>query len=122
MTVSSCRPPREPDAACDCDSVYAILLHDEGYRVETAVDGQDGLDRLACEPDLILLDLMMPFMDGREFLRRMRGRTEQADTPVIVISAAAEGLTVAGAQAVMQKPFDAQALLRHVSGLLAPAG
>ena len=80
------------------------------------------MDRLACEPDLILLDLMMPFMDGREFLRRMRGRTEQADTPVIVISAAAEGLTVAGAQAVMQKPFDAQALLRHVSGLLAPAG
>ena len=52
-------------------ALYTTLLRGEGYRVETAIDGQDGLNQLGCAPDLILLDLMMPFRDGNEFLRRL---------------------------------------------------
>jgi DNA-binding response OmpR family regulator len=102
--------------------LYTTLLTDEGYRVETATDGQDGLNQLGCAPDVILLDLMMPFMDGPEFLRRLRRLAKHARTPVIVLSANYTGATYQGAQAVMQKPFDADVLLRCVSGLLAPTG
>ena len=98
--------------------LYATLLKDDGYRVAMAVDGQDGLDQLACEPDLIILDLLMPFMDGRQFLRRLRGLKEHRGTPVLVVTAGTEGTAVDGAQAVMQKPFDTDALLLRVSDLL----
>lgn len=98
--------------------LYATLLRDDGYRVAMAVDGQDGLDQLACEPDLIILDLLMPFMDGRQFLRRLRGLQEHRGTPVIVVTAGTDTTTVDGAQAVMQKPFDTDALLLRVSDLL----
>ena len=98
--------------------LYATLLQDDGYRVAMAVDGQDGLDQLACDPDLIILDLLMPFMDGRQFLRRLRGLAEHRGTPVLVVTAGTDGTTVDGAQAVMQKPFDTEALLRRVSDLL----
>jgi DNA-binding response OmpR family regulator len=100
-------------------TLYTTLLRDEGYRVESAVNGQDGLDHLSCAPDLILLDLMMPLMDGREFLRRLRGLATHAKTPVIVLSAHYAGSTFKGAQAVMQKPFEMDLLLGRVSGLLA---
>jgi len=102
-------------------SVYATLLLDEGYRVETAINGQDGLNQLSCAPDLILLDLMMPVMDGHQFLERLRGLAKHRHTPVVVLSAMYAGTTMQGAQAVMQKPFDMDALLGRVSGLLAPA-
>lgn len=99
--------------------LYTTLFTDEGYRVETATDGQDGLNQLGCAPDVILLDLMMPFMDGPEFLRRLRRMARHALTPVIVLSANYTGATYHGAQAVMQKPFDADLLLACVSRLLA---
>jgi DNA-binding response OmpR family regulator len=98
--------------------LYTTLFTDEGYRVETATDGQDGLNQLGCAPDVILLDLMMPFMDGPEFLRRLRRLAKHALTPVIVLSANYTGTTYQGAQAVMQKPFDADLLLGCVSRLL----
>lgn len=98
--------------------LYATLFQDDGYSVAMAVDGQDGLDQLACNPDLIILDLLMPFMDGRQFLRRLRGLAGHRRTPVLVVTAGTDGTTVDGAQAVMQKPFDTEALLRRVSELL----
>jgi CheY-like chemotaxis protein len=101
--------------------LYATMFHGEGYRVEMAVDGQDGLDRLSCHPDLIMLDLMMPVMNGQEFLRRLRTLANHATTPVVVVSAANAGATLKGAQGVVQKPFDVEALLGRVSGLLALA-
>jgi CheY-like chemotaxis protein len=102
--------------------LYSALLSDEGYRVETAIDGKDGLAHLTCSPDIILLDLLMPLMDGREFLRRLRKRAAQKLTPVLVISAIYDGSGIpAGAQAVMRKPFDALLLLEQMSRMLAPA-
>jgi CheY-like chemotaxis protein len=102
--------------------LYAALLHGAGYRVETAVDGQDGLNQLACNPDLILLDLMMPFMDGRQFLGRLRALPTHRQTPVIVITAARGEGPIDGAQAVMAKPFQIDELLNRVARLLPPAG
>jgi DNA-binding response OmpR family regulator len=98
--------------------LYATLLQDGGYSVAMAGDGQDGLDQLGCDPDLIILDLLMPLMDGRQFLGRLRGLAGHRRTPVLVVSAVSAGTTVDGAQAVVQKPFDTDALLRRVSDLL----
>jgi DNA-binding response OmpR family regulator len=98
--------------------LYETLLQDDGYQVATAVDGQDGLDQLACDPDLIILDLLMPLMDGRQFLRRLRGLPDHRSTPVLVVTAGNDRATVDGAQGVMQKPFDTDALLTRVSDLL----
>ena len=68
----------------------ADLLHDEGYVVMTAVNGQDALTRLRASdslPCVILLDLMMPVMSGPEFYHEMRNDPALADIPVVVISA-----------------------------------
>ena len=67
----------------------ADLLHDEGYAVMTAVNGQDALARLRVsdKPCVILLDLMMPVMSGTEFYDEMKHDPALADIPVVVISA-----------------------------------
>ena len=103
----------------------AEALADEGYAVRTATDGRRALDVLGTwRPDLILLDLMMPEMDGWTFRAEQRGRAELADIPVIVLSATRdlEARTEALAPAhVFSKPFDLNALLGAVEELL-PAG
>ena len=62
----------------------------EGFDVEEAGNGREALDRLdaGCHPSMIVLDLMMPVMDGWEFLRRMRARPDH-DTPVVVLTSMA---------------------------------
>jgi DNA-binding response OmpR family regulator len=101
--------------------LHTTLPRGEAYRVETAVDGQDALNQLGGALDLILLDQTMPFMDGSEYLRRLRRSAKHASTPVIILSAHCAGATFQGEQAVIQKPFDVDALLGRVSGLLALA-
>ena len=65
------------------------LLVGEGWEVGTAANGREGLERLDAEPPhLILLDLMMPEMDGFEFLTQLRQRAESAAVPVIIVTAA----------------------------------
>lgn len=98
-------------------SLCAEALGAQGYRVETAVDGHDGLDRLSSGPDLILLDLMMPRVDGYEFLRQLRKGSPDG-TPAVVMTATHGLLTLEGAQRVMHKPFELDALLGAVSELL----
>jgi CheY-like chemotaxis protein len=97
-------------------SIFATALRDEGYRVETAVDGRDALAHLGCAPDLITLDLTMPSMDGYEFLQRLRQLPLNALTPVLVVSAT--GGTPAGAQGVLEKPFEIEALFRRIAEML----
>jgi CheY-like chemotaxis protein len=66
------------------------LLHEYGYAAESAADGREALDKLAAPhgtPCLILLDLMMPGMDGREFRERQLGDPALSEIPVVVISA-----------------------------------
>jgi CheY-like chemotaxis protein len=102
--------------------LYRSMFVEEGYRVESAVDGQDALDRLQSEPDLIVLDLAMPWMDGHEFLRRLAGLPARARVPVLVVSAQLRGPKPEGATAVMRKPFEMDALLGEVARMLTLAG
>jgi DNA-binding response OmpR family regulator len=102
------------------DLCAIVLRDDDGYRVQTAVNGQDALDQLGCAPDLILLDLGMPIMDGREFVAQLRRVTKHEFTPVLVMTAALGTGPIQGTQGTIQKPFENEALLGRIAGLLAP--
>lgn len=99
------------------------LLSDEGYEVYTADSGPEGLDTLdATQPDLVVLDLMMPLMDGVSFAREMERRHRQV--PIIVLSGShdleqhAQDMGAAGA---VLKPFDIDDFLGVVRRALPPA-
>ncbi len=100
-------------------------LEQEGFHVLTAGDGQEALAVARREkPDLIVLDLMMPVMDGYEFLRRHR---QEAPTPVVLLTARVEetdkvlGLEL-GADDYVTKPFSPRELLARVRAVLRRAG
>ena len=126
------KPTTAPGAVCrvlvveDDLSLRALLasvLVDAGYRVLTAEHGRAALDLVdsGFAPDLILLDLWMPVMDGRAFLRAYRQRTA-ARVPVVVVTAALHAdAEVLGVDAVVGKPFDVDDLLATVERYLVPA-
>lgn len=100
------------------------VLEDEGYRVRMASNGQEALTHLAAErPDLVLLDIMMPVLDGREVLKRMRADAALNDVSVLVMSAAADpGVIGGGFNAFLPKPFDLDRLISAVHRLLGHQG
>ena len=94
------------------------LLGDEGYEVALAENGKEGLRQARQRrPGIIVLDLMMPVMNGWEFCEAQRMDPVLAEIPVIVISAAAQ-CPPAAADAFLPKPFDGERLIelvdRHV--------
>lgn len=94
-------------------------LADEGYIVDAAADGAEALDRVrAAKPDAILLDLMMPGVNGRQFLQRLRSDETYSAVPVLIMTAV-QGLELnlasIGASAIVQKPFDINDLLNKVA-------
>lgn len=95
------------------------VLADEGYVVDLASDGERALERVrAARPDAILLDLMMPGMNGRQFLQQLRAQPEYATVPVLIMTAV-HGLNVnlatLGASEVVEKPFEIDELLNKVA-------
>ncbi|MFN0071826.1 MAG: response regulator [Chloroflexota bacterium] len=98
-------------------------LEDEGYEIRLAVNGKEALCTLRNWPaHLIVLDLMMPTMDGWTFRDKQRDSVALADIPVIVMSAARNlvGQTERLAPAaILPKPFDLNALLTETERLLA---
>jgi CheY-like chemotaxis protein len=100
---------------------FALILTGLGYRVSTADNGQVALDYLRGErPSLIVLDLMMPVMDGYQFREAQRRDATLADIPVIVCSALGEahdGAAALNAAAYLRKPVDPGALLDAVRRL-----
>src|SRR5829696_6339865 len=95
------------------------VLTDEGYVVDLAVDGESALDSVhAARPDAILLDLMMPGMNGRQFLQALRDEPAYQAVPVLIMTAV-HGLEVnpatLGASEVVEKPFDVDELLNKVA-------
>jgi len=106
-------------------SLVKAYLTQEGFRVVTAGDGQEALFVTRYEkPDLILLDLMMPTMDGYEF---MRAHGKERDTPIILLTARMEendkvlGLEL-GADDYVTKPFSMRELTARVRAVLRRAG
>ncbi|MBW4594994.1 MAG: hybrid sensor histidine kinase/response regulator [Brasilonema angustatum HA4187-MV1] len=99
------------------------ILESEGYKVELISNGMDALEQIAQDPpDLILLDVMMPEIDGYEVTRRIRQNREISYIPILLITAyhdasVVEGLD-AGADDFIRKPFDHEELLARVRSML----
>jgi CheY-like chemotaxis protein len=92
------------------------FLQSEGFRVDLAREGAEGLERIAaCRPDLVLVDLLMPGMNGRQFLARLRAEAATRSLPVVLMTGSRPaGDTAAAADAVLQKPFELDDLLATV--------
>ncbi len=110
----------------EVDMVYALTLHLEAMNCEvlSAGDGQTGLDMARKEkPDLIILDLMLPKMDGYKVCRILKFDERYKKIPIIMFTARAQdqdkklGQEV-GADAYITKPFDSRVLLDKISALL----
>jgi two-component system phosphate regulon response regulator PhoB len=109
----------------DILTLVQLRLSRSGYEVVVARDGEEAL-RLAREkqPDLVVLDWMMPKASGLEVLRAIRAGAETAEIPVILLTARAsdaniaEGLA-AGADDYIAKPFSPQELATRIQGILA---
>ena len=101
-----------------------VNLEMEGYSVREAASAEEGLSALDDEPpDLILLDVMMPQVDGWEMLRRVQERHGVGAIPVVMFSGkvnehSAQEATARGAQGFVGKPFDPQQLIEHAKQLL----
>ena len=93
-----------------------LALEMEGYTVFTAVNGKQGLDLLPTipKPSLILLDLMMPVMNGWEFVDAISKDMTLATIPVVVVTAFPNGTNAIRAKSVMKKPVDLHTLLEVV--------
>ncbi|MBL8269909.1 response regulator [Steroidobacter sp.] len=104
--------------------VLQSILEDEGYRVATAINGKQALARLTeLTPDLIMLDYMMPILDGTQTLAAIRKHPTLARVPVIMMSSLEEAAvreTCTDYNSFMRKPFRAAAVLKTVAQLLGP--
>jgi len=123
--------PRMPGGTVlvvDDDPVIQKLLQVnfemEGYSVITAGDGEEGLAKAQAErPDAVVLDVMMPKMDGLEVARRLKGDPDTESIPIILLSAKAQQAdiqagTATGAEDYLTKPFDPLELLQRVGALI----
>jgi len=103
--------------------VLGSLLSEEGYRLDFAENGHDGYEKAReLIPDLILLDVMMPVMDGFEACRRIRTEPPLAQVPIIMITAVSDDRSRArsiqsGADDFISKPFDLDELLAKVKSI-----
>jgi CheY-like chemotaxis protein len=104
-----------------------ILLHqyfnNAGYLVPTAVDGEEGIYMAKSEqPDLIIADIAMPNMDGRDMIRHIRSEPDTANIPIIIFTAvgnlSAEEALETGANKIFFKPYDFDDLRQEVRDML----
>ena len=102
----------------DTREMLGKFLELEGFHVETAANGQQALDKLATgvNASVIVLDLMMPVMDGWQFRRRQAEDARIAKIPTIIVSAAGrDRMAQVSADAYLAKPIDMEELLTRVS-------
>lgn len=103
------------------------FLEQEGYGVTKAYDGEEALEKVSSETDIIVLDIMMPRLNGYEVCERLRSRVETETIPIIFLSAKTEeedqvrGLMM-GADDYLTKPVSPQVVVAHVKAVLRRAG
>ncbi len=100
-----------------------VLLEGEGYQIVEAADGSDGLEKAQNErPDLMILDLMMPDVDGETLLGRLKSDSSLAGIPVLVVSGRYEALDrlkkQVGEANVFPKPFEPTKLMDRIGALI----
>jgi two-component system cell cycle response regulator len=109
--------------ADDSAVIRAVLRHhlqDEGYHVEVAVDGPGTIEMMRRhQPDVVLLDIVMPGLDGREVLSRVKAEEELAGTPIVFLTSRTGSDEIvaalrAGAQDYLKKPFELAELIARV--------
>ena len=109
----------------DILEILKYILEDSGYEVDTLSDGHHLLEHIHKHaPDLILLDIMLGDMDGRELCRDVKTGEETHDIPVIMISAShrlADTMAKCKPDDFVEKPFDIRVLLNSVERQLNPA-
>lgn len=102
-----------------------VNLERQGYQVVTAFDGKEGLEKIRSEkPNLVVLDVMMPYMDGFEVLKSLRREPETENLPVIMLTAKAQDKDVFegyhyGADMYLTKPFNPMELVTFVKRIAA---
>lgn len=113
------------DDEADLRKMVVARLEKAGYHVIPAVDGKTGLEKMRTEnPDVVLLDLMMPGVDGYEVCRQKAGDPELKKIPVILFTAIMSSKPLneiaqeLGADDYMAKPFDARKLTEKVRNLI----
>jgi len=111
----------EPDLL----EVVKLILESDGYQVVTASSGQDALNRIEKDmPDLVLLDIIMPRMDGWEVFSRIKSNPKTTDIPVIMLTAKDQridkliGLHVVRVNDYITKPFGRAELLERIKRVL----
>jgi CheY-like chemotaxis protein len=127
MLSLSAQGPRKILVMDDEEDMVRLLqieLEKENYDVICAYDGEEGFEQyLKQKPDLIILDMAMPKMNGRAVCRKIRMEQGDDQTPIVMLTARGEEADriigrVAGAQKYITKPFDMQELLTTVEGLI----
>ncbi len=121
-------PPRKTvlvvDDALSMLRLHSVFLEHAGFRVLSAESGAAGLEAMANDvPDLVVLDYMMPEMDGPEFLRRMRAQAAFAGVLVLVLTATDEQEHIsaafeAGGNDYLTKPVDRRTLVARVKSMV----
>ncbi len=100
------------------------ILNDQGYKIDTALNAKEAYQLISRQlPDLILLDLLMPRINGYEFLESIKSKEETKNIPVVVISAVTDSGNIKktmklGAQDYIKKPVDIQDLVDKVTAIL----
>ena len=111
----------------DVREIIQLLLASSGYEVDTAADGFAAIEKLRAGklPNLILLDLRMPGMDGEQFMTIIRRALADQHVPVVLISGDGEAWRMAqtlGAEGFLQKPVELVDLLETIAKQASPAG
>ncbi|MFA6356361.1 MAG: response regulator [Candidatus Omnitrophota bacterium] len=112
------------DDEADLVKVTAFRLKSLGYNVVTGVNGQEALDLIKEKhPDLVLLDLRLPVMNGRDVCKTVKADPGLKDIPIVMFTASAEQISVqakeAGADGFLVKPFEQEQLIAILDKFLA---
>lgn len=93
-----------------------LILEEHGYEVWTAANGRLALEMLEKQslPDLVLLDMMMPLMDGEEFLKQVEVKHHLSSLPILILTSYREKLQKIGKKPVIMKPIDLESFAQQI--------